>query len=370
MNKKILIAITNRSSYNKVKTVIENLPGDVSPVLLLGHSLFLYRYGYAYSLIKSDWPSLPILRVSMAVDGDELSKMPKSVGMGTIELAVIMENEKPDMVITVADRYETLATAVAASYMNIPLAHIQGGEISGTIDDKVRNAITQLADFHFPATNDAADRIMQMKPKDNQRIWNFGCPSMDILLDSLHCGISELNSHGVGDPFDASKKYIIVMFHPDTKGDPLNESNIKVAMNALNTFKEQKVIFWNNIDPGGDVIAKAWRMSQHGFWLSPVRYIRHLDPSVFGALLARCSCIVGNSSAGIREATFLGVPSVTVGDRQEGRERGINVISMPFCFDGLVKAIGVQLKSAYLHSDLYGDGHAGKKIADKISECI
>ncbi|KKL67712.1 hypothetical protein LCGC14_2132210 [marine sediment metagenome] len=181
--KTIIIAITNRSSYNKVKTVIEYLltKDDIQLYIMLGGSVLLYKYGSVGNLIGEDFPSVPILNISLAVEGDSLDKMSKTVGLGVIEISTIFSTVKPDFVVTVADRFETLATAIAASYANIPLIHLQGGETTGSIDNKVRNAITQLADYHFTATELSAYRVSLMKMNGFTRVYPWGCPSMDLL---------------------------------------------------------------------------------------------------------------------------------------------------------------------------------------------
>ena len=369
--KKVLIAITNRSSYNKVKTVIQNLLGRVEVELLLGGSLYLYQYGSVGKIIEDDFPDIRKWKTSLLVEGDCLAKMPKSVGTGLLEISTILENSTPNLVISVADRFETMATAVAASYTNIPLAHIQGGEISGTIDDKVRNAITQLSDYHFPATCDAADRIANMKMRDMERIWAHGCPSMDLMSypASLKDCATYLNLHGVGDEF-VVKPYIIVMMHPDTTGEPVNEEHMAVLCEALNNYGCQKVIFWNNIDPGGGVISKTWRMTREGFWKDRVRYIRHVPPNVFAGLMKNARMIVGNSSAGIREASFIPTPSVSVGTRQAGREHGDSVVFCTFSYSDIMYNMNLMERNAYLKNDIYGDGHAGEKIANQIEEIV
>jgi len=396
--KRVLIAITNRSSYNKVKTVIANLPEHIEPELLLGGSVYLYQYGDVGKIIEDDFPDIKKWKVSMMVEGDTNTKMPMSVGVGCLGISTILDNNKYDLIVTVADRFETLATATAASYTNIPLAHIQGGEISGTIDDKVRNAITQLADYHFPATYDAADRVANMKMQDMERIWSFGCPSMDIMISNpivkriytnraqgyfsynhfegmlwkelIPVLSGSINRHGVGPDIDFSKKYIIIMMHPDTTGDTVNDEHMAVVMEALNNFGCQKIIFWNNIDPGGNIIAKNWRMSQHDFWKDKTKYIRHVTADVFGALMINAEMIVGNSSAGIREATFFGTPSVSIGERQKGRDHGINVRYSSFSYSELMHCMEASQSMIIIPNDMYGFGNAGKKIADKVGDIV
>lgn len=361
--------------------------------LLLGGSLYLYQYGDVWKIIDEDFPDTKKWKTSLLVEGDCLVKMSKSVGTGLLEISTILDNSRPDLVVSIADRFETMATAVAASYTNIPLAHIQGGEVSGTIDDKVRNAITQLADYHFPATCDAADRIANMKMQDMERIWAYGCPSMDVMLswgvvrslyDSKRNGTGcrsalaglntalhmEINRHGVGDDIDFSRPYIIVMMHPDTTGEQVSDDHMTILQEALNNFGCQKIVFWNNIDPGGSAISKSWRMSQHNYWKDKIRFIRHVPADVFGALLINATMIVGNSSAGIREATFLGTPSISVGERQKGREHGNNVMFSSFCYSDLMSSMNNMRKAAFVPDDMYGDGNAGFKIANQLEDIV
>lgn len=397
--------MTNRSSYNKVRTIVSNLPQDVEPTFLLSNSINIYRFGSVSGLIKSNFPEVRCLNAHIAVEGDDINKMSKSVGLGIIEVATLLANEKFDAVLTVADRYETMAIAIAASYANIPLIHLQGGEITGTIDNKVRNAITQLADMHFPATEGAQKRVQEMlgyglelcgddvyhtEPPPN--IWNYGCPSMDLFCggsgilgklrsspddamcfgDMLDDAESTVNNTGTGDTINIEKPYLIVMLHADTT-DKLFHEKIFHLRDALNHIGMQEVVFWNNIDPGGDSISKMWRDRQHVLSgkTTRIRYIRHLQPEDFGAALYLSSCIVGNSSAGIREASFLGTPSVNIGDRQLGRERGPNCIDVQFDKTAIADAIGQSVeRGMYKPSDLYGSGHAGRDIARRISDVL
>jgi UDP-hydrolysing UDP-N-acetyl-D-glucosamine 2-epimerase len=365
---KLVIAITNRSSYGRVKSVMQYLIRfcpSIDIELIVGSSLFFYKYGRVLDKIKEDFPDMPMYYASMAVEGDDVNKMSKSVGVGIIEVSALLDALKPDAVVTIADRFETMATAIAASYANIPLIHIQGGEVTGTIDDKVRNAITQLADYHFPATAMAKERIIRMKPKDGINVHDYGCPSLDLMVNPS-TSVKAVNDHGTGDMINFCNPYIIVVFHPDTK---FIDTSIEWAKHIAETVKDieiQKIIFWNNIDAGGDRISKIWRQTESNGY--PIRFVKHIDPESFGTLLGNAACIVGNSSAGIRESSFLGTPSVDVGMRQAGREKSENVRIIPSIRDkGLLKdEILYRMIAKYRPSHLYGDGYAGAKIGREI----
>jgi UDP-hydrolysing UDP-N-acetyl-D-glucosamine 2-epimerase len=325
------------------------------------------------------------VKTNFAVEGDNLSKMTKTVGLGAIEVATILDNYNPDMVLTVADRFETIATAIAASYCNIPLIHLQGGEVSGTIDNKVRNAITQLADIHFPASFLAKERLLKMKPEDSKNIFSYGCPSMDLLIkqpnvreiwgckrDKAIADANDyfflwdyltnmLNHRGVGAEINLKHPFVIVLMHPDTT-EGVDMTPVKEALEETDV---QKVIFWNNIDPGAEDIAKVWRMSSK---MEKTRFVRHIDPEDFGALLLLSRAIVGNSSTGVRESSFLGTPSVLIGDRQHGRQIGENAVRVPFNKTEIKMAIEERRHKKFRPTNLYGDGDAGRQIANIIGE--
>ena len=395
--KKLLISVTNRSSYNKVKTIVRNLPPDIRVTFLLGNSINLYRYGGIGVRIGSDFPKARLLRVHLAVEGDDLHKMSKTVGMGILEIATILDNEHFDAVLTVADRFETMAVAIAASYANVPLIHLQGGEVTGTIDNKVRHAISQLADIHFPATKQSGIRLSHIVTSKD--IYSYGCPSMDLLIEDERVAMLRewaydgcpfpkhiyddlvddttklVNSTGTGGTIDTGKPFIIVMLHGDTTDNTFT-GNIYHLRDALNYMGMQEVVFWNNIDPKGDSIAKMWRERQirRRDKKQQVRYIRHLSPEDFGGLLILSSCIVGNSSTGIRESSFLGVPSVNIGDRQHMREHGENCFSVTLYKRDIVDGVNYNIMQKQDGNikpiNLYGDGESGNLIAGEIANVL
>ena len=296
--------------------------------------------------------------------------MAKSTGLGLLELPTVFELLQPDVVVTVADRFETIATAVAASYMNIPVAHTQGGEVSGSIDESVRHAVTKLAHVHFPATELAAQRVIAMG-EDPAWVFNVGCPSIDLVartdLGLRRDVLAPLRASA--SPFDPEGPFVLVMQHPVTTEYGFGFDQINQTLEAVAAVGMQALVFWPNVDAGSEDVAKGIRVFRelgraHGF-----HFFRNLPPEDFVRLMAHCACMVGNSSAALREGSFLGTPAVTVGTRQQGRERGPNLVEVDHDRDEIADAIRDQIAHGpYERSTLFGDGTAGRKIADKLAE--
>ena len=289
-----------------------------------------------------------------------------------LELATHFENLKPDVVLTVADRFETLATAIATSYMNIPLAHSQGGEVTGSIDESVRHAITKLSHIHFPATQRAKEYILRMGEEKNT-VFLTGCPAMDLVAESnltLPNNFFKLNQ-GVGDKLTTKKDYMIVLQHPVTTEYGSGFKQIKQTLNAIHKISKkgmQIVWLWPNVDAGSDDISKGIRTFREEKETKNIHFFRNFSPEDYILLLANTCCIVGNSSSGLREGAFLGTPCVNIGTRQTGRERAENVIDVDYKASEIEKAIEYQLKHGkYTSSHLVGDGTAGTQIAEILA---
>src|SRR5215813_14533494 len=180
MKRKVCVVVTARPSYSRIKTALRAIQEhkDLELQLVVAASALLDRYGTAVDYIQSDGFALAA-KVYMVLEGENPASMAKTTGLGLLELATVFDNLKPDVVVTVADRYETLATAVAASYMNIPVAHVQGGEVTGSIDEKVRHSVTKLADLHLVSTRKAADFVIRMG-ENPAAVHVTGCPSIDL----------------------------------------------------------------------------------------------------------------------------------------------------------------------------------------------
>jgi UDP-hydrolysing UDP-N-acetyl-D-glucosamine 2-epimerase len=371
--RKICIVITARPSYARIKTVLESVRShpDLQLQLVVGASALLERYGPAIKVIEADGFK-PDAVVHMVVEGENLVTTAKSTGLGVVELATIFDNLKPDVVVSVADRYETIATAIAASYLNITVAHVQGGEVTGSIDEKVRHAVTKLANLHFVSNQQAAERVIRMG-EDPKRVFTTGCPSVDLAARVLAEGQNNFNPFdhygGVGHRFDPKEGYLVVMQHPVTTEyeDALNQIN--ETLSAIGKLAYPTFWFWPNVDAGSDQISKGIRHFREMHDVPFIYFFKNLTPEDFLRLMIGSKCIVGNSSVSIREASFLGVPAVNIGNRQSGRDRGSNIIDTGYAADEILQAIEQHLNNGkYPSTDLYGDGKSGQRIAAILAE--
>lgn len=369
--RKICVVVASRANYGRVKYLMKAIEAhdDLELQLIVGASTLLYRFGQAVNVIKEDGFH-PVRKLHYIVEGETLSTQAKSTGLGIIELATAFEDLKPDIVVTVADRFETMATAIAATYMNIPLAHLQGGEVSGNIDERVRHSITKLADIHFPASKRSKERIVKMG-ENPTTVFNFGCPAMDILKnEGLSIDNQKMSSYGgTGGPLSWTEPYILMLQHPVTTSYGQGFLQVQETLYALKEFKDfRKVVLWPNIDAGTDDVAKGIRIFREKHRDEPFHYFRNFAPEDYARVLKNASCGVGNSSSFIREGCFLGTPAVIVGDRQENREHGENIIFSDYDRKNISQAIKKHISNGTYNSNMmFGEGNAGVKIADKLA---
>ena len=303
------------------------------------------------------------------VEGENPTTMAKSTGLGILELATQFENLRPDIVLTVADRFETMSTAIAASYMNITLAHTQGGEVTGSIDESVRHAISKLAHIHFPATHDAEKRLIKMG-EDPMRVRMIGCPSIDM-INAIDLSISSeilAKYGGTGPAIDPTKPYLVVLQHPVTTEYGSGFKQINETLGAISKLQMQTIWLWPNVDAGSDDISKGLRMYRERERPNFIQFFRNFSVEDYARLIANAACLVGNSSSGIREGSYLGTPVVNIGSRQQGRERARNVIDVNYDKNEIYEKIIFQIKHGRYSSDpLYGNGRAGEQIAELLA---
>ncbi len=370
--RKICIVVNSRANYGRIKTVMSAVRdhADLELQLIIGASALLYRFGNVQELIREDGFE-PIATVHSIVEGETPTTMAKSTGMAIMELATQFENIKPDIVLTVADRFETIATAIAASYMNIPLAHTQGGEVTGSIDESVRHAVTKLAHLHFPATDLSARNLVRMG-EDAASVHMTGCPAMDVVAGIDLALPKDIFSRyrGVGADLDTDQPYLVVLQHPVTTEYGQGFDQINETLRAIERLGMQAAWLWPNVDAGSDDVSKGLRVYRENHDPDWLHFYRNFGTEDYARLIANAACQVGNSSSALREGAFLGSPTVNIGTRQQGRERGPNVIDVDYEADAIEAAIREQLAHGpYGPSPMFGDGKAGKRIADILASC-
>jgi UDP-hydrolysing UDP-N-acetyl-D-glucosamine 2-epimerase len=372
--RKVCVVVTARPSYSRVKSALKSIQShpDLELQLVVTASALLDRYGSAVNYIVNDGFEISA-KVFNIIEGENLTAAAKTTGIGIVELSSVFDNLKPDMVVTIADRFETMSTAIAASYMNIPLVHIQGGEVTGNIDEKVRHAITKLADIHLVASEKAKSRVIKMGEYP-EKVFKTGCPSIDLAKEVINNSKLDFDPYakygGVGHSFNLDKGYLVVMQHPVTNEYNLSRVQIETTLEAISNFDMPVFWFWPNVDAGSDGTSKGIRAyREHNTEkVRNIRFFKNMEPNDFLKLLINSKCLIGNSSVGIREGSFLGIPVVNIGSRQSGRERGESVIDVDYDSDGIYNAIQTQLSNGvYIGDPIYGDGYAGEKIADILS---
>jgi UDP-hydrolysing UDP-N-acetyl-D-glucosamine 2-epimerase len=371
--RKICVVITARPSYSRIKTAlraIEDHP-KLELQLVVAASALLDRYGSAVAIIEKDGFKIAT-KVYNILEGENLTAAAKTTGIGIIELASVFDSLRPDIVVTIADRFETMATAVAASYMNIPLAHIQGGEVTGNIDEKVRHAITKLADYHLVASENARERVIKLG-EEPTTVYNTGCPSIDLAaktLKSPRLDFEPIKKYGgVGAEIDPAENYIVVMQHPVTNEYEASRGHVEETLRAVHQLNVPTFWFWPNVDAGADGTSKGIRAFRESVPQLNMRFIKNMEPEDFLKLLQNSKCLVGNSSVGIRECSFLGVPVVNIGSRQNRRARGHNVTDVDYSKEAIMAAIKKCMTDPRPDiSSVYGGGDAGTQIAEVLGK--
>ncbi len=371
--RKICVVITARPSYSRIKsalTAIKNHP-KLELQLVVAGSALLGRYGNAVDYIEEDGFKVDE-KVFMVLEGENPTAMAKTTGLGVMELSNVFYKLQPDAVVTIADRFETIATSIAASYQNIPLIHIQGGEVTGNIDEKVRHANTKLADIHLVASEDARERVIKLG-ENPEMVKNTGCPSIDLakeILESPNLDFNPIHKYGgVGLEIDWENGYLVVMQHPVTTEYDEARKDVTATLQAIKEINIPTFWFWPNVDAGSDGTSSGIRTFRELHQPKNIHFFKNMEPNDFLRLLKNSKCLIGNSSVGIRECAYLGVPVVNIGTRQNRRMRGENVIDVMYQKEEIIKAINNRLQQKYFKSEhIYGFGESGAKIANVLAD--
>lgn len=368
--RKICVVLVDRANYGRLWPVMRAITRHPALELqtLCAGTMLLERFGQAEKIVEQD--GFPVsARVYMELEGSVPATMAKSVGLGIIEFTNEYQRLKPDVVLLIGDRYEALAAAIAAAYMNIPVSHIQGGEVSGSIDECARHAITKFAQLHFPSTQRSADFIVRMGERPDY-VFNYGCPSGDYIrtLDT-DLPADLLAKLGVGPAFDIGQPFLLAIYHPVTTRFGTERAKVEQLIQALDELQRPTLWIWPNIDAGSDDISKALRIYREHHTSKWLHLVKNLDPVTFQKCLKKTACAIGNSSSFIRDSTFSGTPVVLVGDRQTGREYGPNLINAAPEKSAILGALRQQLTHGrHQPSDLYGDGNAAQRIVNKLAD--
>ncbi len=371
--RKICVVVTARPSYSRIKTAliaIKNHP-KLELQLVVAGSALLGRYGNAVDYIEKDGFKVDE-KVFMVLEGENPTSMAKTTGLGVMELSNVFYKLQPDAVITIADRFETIATSIAASFQNIPLIHIQGGEVTGNIDEKVRHANTKLADLHLVASEDAKERILKLG-ENPRMVFNTGCPSIDLAEEVKQeptLNFDPIQKYGgVGVDIKWEKGYLVVMQHPVTTEYQSARNDVLKTLEAIHELDIPTFWFWPNVDAGADGTSSGIRTFRELNKPKNIHFFKNMEPNDFLRLLVNAKCLVGNSSVGIRECSYLEVPTVNIGTRQNRRERGSNVLDVVYDKALIKEAILERIATDKIISEnIYGYGHSGKRIADIIAE--
>lgn len=367
--KKICFVIFSSANYNSIKSVILEAKKNkrFKVYVIVGASALQNKFGDVANRIINDGIKIDF-KIENQFSTSELSSMVKTTGLGMIELSDIFTQLSPDLVFTVGDRYETISTAITATYMNILVAHTMGGEVTGTLDESVRHAISKLSHLHFVANKDSMKRVIKLGEVPSH-VYNVGCPRNDLLKNILKKNnfnkeFEYLSRKGVGDLDTLSQNddYFVTLYHPVTTELEKNEQVIFNIVNATSKFNIKNIIIWPNSDGGSEQISKKLRTLRELNIMKNYKIYKNLPIDYYIPLIKHSKCLVGNSSSAIRDGAFIGVPAVNVGKRQNSRLTSKNVVQSSNEMKDIYKKIKTQYGKKFKPSKLYGAGDAGKKI--------
>jgi UDP-hydrolysing UDP-N-acetyl-D-glucosamine 2-epimerase len=369
--RRICFPITNRAYYGRSQLLLKKLqahPG-IELELMLGGSILLDKYSrHIADDIEAGGFTISASLFNVIEGGNHVA-MAKTACLTALEFTNGLHTIDPDVVIICGDRFEQLAIAMAAAYLNLTIAHIEGGDVTGSVDESVRHAITKLSHIHF-VTNDAARRRVLAMGEDPRYVFNTG--SLDVELAArvdVTITSERLNSYGVGHAIDIDKPFLMVIQHPVTTESD-NRLHLETTLRAISATEMPVIWFWPNPDAGTGEMSDSLRhfREQNPRATDRMRFITNVPADEFVAMLKRTACLIGNSSAGIKECSFLGTPVVDVGARQQGRLRADNAIHAGYDAGEIARAISTQLRHGkYAPSHIYHRPDASQAMVDILA---
>ena len=370
MKRRIVYVTGTRADYGlfsePLKRIREHPALELSLIVTGTHDL--QKYGWSILEIMVD--EMPIgANVDNLTGGDTGADQAKSVGNAVLGITDALAEIQPDIVAVLGDRGEMLAGAIAAIHLNIAVAHVHGGERSGTVDDLVRNAITKLSHVHLAATEEAAERLHAMGER-SENVHVVGAPGLDYLRRFDPMPVQQLAEESGFKGFDADRPFVIFTQHPVTLEMDHAAEQMTASLSALQQSNVQVIATYPNSDAGGRAMIDVLEGWDRGDWL---HVTQNLGQRRYASALKHAAAVVGNSSSGIIEAPFFGVPVVNIGTRQQGRLRADNVLDVGYDQEAIHAGVACALADeafiarARNTKNPYGDGHAGERIVEILA---
>lgn len=366
--RKICVITGTRANYGRLKTIMNaiiNHPELELKLIVTGMHL-IPEFGYTVTEIEKDGYTIDA-RVDMHLSNDTGAGMCKSLGLGLIGMTQVIESIQPDIILILGDRDEDLAGAIIGAHMNIPVAHVHGGEVTGTIDESIRHATTKFSHIHFAATPGSRERLLKLGEVE-EYVFNVGSPGLDAILNREYSTRNEVfNKFNL----DNSKKLIIVAQHPVTTQKEHAAQQMRQTMEAIKELGEQTILIYPNADAGGREMIEVIKEYENLDFVSTYRNINFED---YLELLKHVDAMVGNSSSGIMEAPSYYLPVVNLGTRQDGREQANNILNIEHDKQLIKEAIKKCLYDKNFIQQVnrcinpYGDGKTGERIANILAE--
>jgi UDP-hydrolysing UDP-N-acetyl-D-glucosamine 2-epimerase len=369
--RRVCFPITSRAYYGRCQLLLKKLhehPG-IELELMLGGSILLDKYSrHIADDIETGGFTISASLFNVIEGGNHVA-MAKTACLTALEFTNGFHAADPDLVVICGDRFEQLAIAMAAAYLNKTIAHIEGGDVTGSIDESVRHAITKLAHIHFVTNEDAERRVLAMG-EDPKYVFNTGSLDVEVASQAGRAITSAVvNSYGVGHELDVTRPFLLVIQHPVTT-EAANRRHLEETLRAVSALDMPAIWIWPNPDAGTGEMAESLRhfREQAGHAAGKMRFITDVPVNEFIALLRIAACLVGNSSAGIKEGSFLGTPVVNIGARQQGRLHAENVAHVGYDEDEIVEAVGRQVSHGpYAPSHIYYREGTSQAMVDLLA---
>ena len=368
--KKILAVTGIRSEYFILQPIFDELikRNDLQLKVVVTGTHLSPTFGNTYKIIEND--GYDIIKLETLLSADSLSGRSKSIGVQIMGLTDIVIRENPDWLLVLGDREESISTATVGSYMNIPIAHVCGGDrVVGNIDDSVRHAVTKLAHLHFPTTKENGERILRLG-EEPWRVHVTGNPALDSIRKQPDLSYDYINKK-LGTNLTSDRPFILLIKHPLSSEIEEAGDQMQVTLEAVAELGYETIITYPNSDTGSLDMIKV--IDEYAGKYDFIKAYKTLSRDIFVNLQRKAALLLGNSSSGLLEAPFLKLPVINIGNRQKQRQHAENILFVPhnkeLIKEAVLKAINAEeFKNICKNcSNPYGDGYSGERIANIIA---